>query len=155
MWTCCILHNLLLRHDGLEFLWIDGVLWCLCFSSYHLTPCTSQVTSWHLEDPDSEQREDFDGPPIELRANRRMQARFFQRNSTGDLVDAAVDGPGIDPSHEVEDEPGVHDNSVTELQDEHIDLRERLVKQFEIRYKRNEVKWLNFPRRPTEVAQPA
>jgi hypothetical protein len=26
MWTCCILHNLLLRHDGLEFLWTDGVL---------------------------------------------------------------------------------------------------------------------------------
>jgi len=21
VWTCCVLHNLLLRHDGLEFLW--------------------------------------------------------------------------------------------------------------------------------------
>jgi hypothetical protein len=126
---------------------------CL-LSKYRVTLCTSQVASWHLEDPDSEHRDDFDGPPIELRANRRMRARFFPRNAGGDIVDGAE--PGLDPSHEVEDEAGVPDHTATELHDEHIDLRERLVKQFEIRYKRNEVKWLKFPERASELApQPA
>lgn len=58
VWTCCILHNLLLRHDNLEFLW---------------TP--AWVCSWAFEDPDKDHRDDFDGPPIEMRSKRRMRAR--------------------------------------------------------------------------------
>ncbi len=33
----------------------------------------------------------------------------------------------------------------TELTDGHIVLREKLVKQFEVRYKRDEVHWLHYP----------
>jgi hypothetical protein len=49
VWTCCILHNMLLRHDGLEFLWTEeGTL------------------SWPFADPDLDHRDDFDGPPIQV-----------------------------------------------------------------------------------------
>jgi hypothetical protein len=33
VWTCCVLHNLLLRHDGLEFLWTKAdylSVWYFC-----------------------------------------------------------------------------------------------------------------------------
>ncbi len=49
VWTCCILHNMLLRHDQLEFLWTE---------EGNLT--------WPFADPDLEHRDDFDGPPIQV-----------------------------------------------------------------------------------------
>jgi hypothetical protein len=41
MWSCCVNHNMLLKHDGLEFLWTDG--WvrktaaCMTMSNQHDT----------------------------------------------------------------------------------------------------------------------
>jgi hypothetical protein len=97
-------------------------------------------------------RDDFDGPPIELRARRRMQARYFSSGANANAVDGGNDVEERDPAHEHEDNAGVRDETPTEVHDAHIDLRERLVKQFEIRYLRNEVKWLMFPGKATELA---
>ena len=44
-----------------------------------------------------------------------------------------------------ENEAGVADMAPTEHTDGHIVLREKLVKQFEVRYKRDEVHWLHYP----------
>ena len=112
-WTCCILHNLLLRHDGLEFLW---------------TP--QWKCSWKYEDPDLDHRDDFDGPPIASRATRRMQSRYFGRGNKDSNADL------IEHEDDVEDggEVGVIDRTPTETSSEHIELRESLVMQFEIRY---------------------
>jgi hypothetical protein len=128
MYTCCILHNLLLRHDGLEFLWTKD--W---------------VCSWAFQDPDLEHREDFDGPPIEMRSKRRMHHRYFGRNAG-----RAEDEDGVPVGHESdleENEPGTTDRTKTIFTDEHLVLREGLIKQFEIRYKKNLVHWLHYPKK--------
>jgi hypothetical protein len=131
VWTCCILHNLLLRHDGLEFLW---------------TP--QWQCSWQYEDPDLDHRADFDGPPVELRSTRRMQSRYFGRRSK----DGSGDLPNLNPhAQEQEDdfeeggEVGVIDRTPTETSSEHFELRESLVKQFAIRYDKSLVHWLHYP----------
>jgi hypothetical protein len=131
VWTCCILHNLLLRHDGLEFLW---------------TP--EWKCSWQYEDPDLDHRDDFDGPPIEMRTTRRMQSRYFGRKSkvgNGNLLD--LNPHALEQEDEVEEggEVGVIDRTPTEVSSEHLELRESLVKQFEIRYAKNLVHWLHYP----------
>ncbi len=126
MWTCCILHNLLLRHDGLEFLW---------------TP--EWKCSWQYEDPDLEHRDDFDGPPIEMRSKRRMQSRYFGRNKVGNGNLPDVQGHEDEPDEG--GEVGVIDRTPTEFSSEHLQLRESLVKQFEIRYCKNLVHWLHYP----------
>ncbi len=127
MWTCCILHNLLLRHDGLEFLWTKD--W---------------VCTWAFQDPDLEHREDFDGPPIEMRSKRRMHARYFGSNARN-----AEDENGAPVGHESdnENEPGAIDRAPTEFTDEHVQLREGLIKQFQIRYQQNRVHWLHYPKK--------
>ena len=42
-------------------------------------------------------------------------------------------------------EVGVIDRTPTEVSSEHLELRESLVKQFEIRYGKNLVHWLHYP----------
>jgi hypothetical protein len=113
----------------------------------------SQVTFWPFEDPDADHREDYDGPPIQLRANRRMQARYFQQNSAA-AADPVDGGPAVedgaearDPDLGHEDEAGVFDGVAAEVTPEHNLLILKLVKQFQIRYDRGEVKWLKFPNR--------
>jgi hypothetical protein len=72
MWSCCVLHNLLLRHDGLEFLWTDKWVCTFLRFAYTRIAIIKMVTralqncSWAYEDPDAEHRVDFDGPPIEV-----------------------------------------------------------------------------------------
>jgi hypothetical protein len=70
-----------------------------------------------------------------------MRARHFQKPGTVPRNDDET----ADPGHELETEAGVADLTPTEVTDEHISLREGLIKQFEIRYQRNEVKWLKHP----------
>ena len=124
VWTCCILHNLLLRHDGLEFLW---------------TP--DWVCSWAFEDPDLDRRDDFDGPPIEMRSKRRMRGRYFGRNQN------VIDEDGVALGHESEQEPGVIDTTPTEVSSQHLELREGLVKQFQVRYEKDQVHWFHYPKK--------
>ena len=95
-------------------------------------------------------RVDYDGPPIELRAKRRMQARYFSRNAdTADAVDGGhaieVGAEPRDPDLAHEGDAGVFDDVPAEVAPEHVILSRKLVKQFQIRYERNEVKWLKFP----------
>ena len=82
-----------------------------------------------------------------------MQARYFTRNSDADAVDGGHtvdDGTEPrDPDHVHEDEAGVFDGVMPETSEGHTLLCENLVKQFQIRYERNEVKWLKFPERAT------
>ena len=79
-----------------------------------------------------------------------MQSRYFGRPTGG----ARDDGECYDPSQELEheDAAGVIDQTPTEVHDAHLDLRERLVKQFEIRFQRNQVQWLKFPGKAKELA---
>jgi hypothetical protein len=67
-----------------------------------------------------------------------MRARYCAVAST-------ESGASIFPGHEIENELGIADQVQPETTDEHIFLREGLVKQFSIRYRRNEVEWLKFP----------
>jgi hypothetical protein len=76
-----------------------------------------------------------------MRAVRRMRARFFSAVST-DESGAPIPGHELEPT---ETELGIADQVQPECSDEHITLREGLVKQFSIRFKRNEVEWLRFP----------
>jgi hypothetical protein len=74
-----------------------------------------------------------------------MRSRFFARNSAG--VDV---GAPNDPSHESDENenvPGIVDLFPTEFTDEHIVLRESLIRHFAVRYQRGEVRWLQYPDR--------
>ncbi len=78
-----------------------------------------------------------------MRSTRRMQSRYFGKKSKvgdADLME-----------HEVECEEGaevgVIDRTPTEVTSEHIELRESLVKQFQVRYGKNLVHWLHYPKR--------
>jgi len=126
VWTCCILHNLLLRHDGLEFLW---------------TP--QWKCSWNYEDPDLDHRDDFDGPPIAMRTTRRMQSRYFGRGNKDSNADLIEHEDDIEDGGEV----GVIDRTPTETSSGHIELREGLVRQFQIRYSKSLVHWLHYPKK--------
>jgi hypothetical protein len=69
-----------------------------------------------------------------------MRARHFGTSKDYDN--------GVAPGHEPDDvrgDVGVGDVSFTERTDGHLYLREDLVKQFEIRYKKNQVHWLAYP----------
>jgi hypothetical protein len=70
-----------------------------------------------------------------------MRARLFGKTA---------EGRAADPSHESDENenvPGIIDTSPTEFTDEHIQLRESLVRQFQVRYERGEVHWLAYPGR--------
>jgi hypothetical protein len=80
-----------------------------------------------------------------------MQARYFSRTAAADPVDG---GPAVecvaeprDPDLGQEDDAGIFDGVAPEITPEHNLLSLKLVKQFQIRYDRNEVKWLKFPDR--------
>ncbi len=132
-----------------------AVLELICkLSSQRVTLFISQVINWPFEDPDADHREDFDGPPIEDRARRRMQARYFSRNAGAEVANPVDGGPAVedgaearDPDLGHEDEAGVFDGVAAEVTPEHNLLVLKLVKQFQIRYDKGEVKWLKFPDR--------
>jgi hypothetical protein len=77
-----------------------------------------------------------------MRSKRRLRQRYVGRANDAEIVD---------PVHEVENEhenaAGVLDTTHTETTDGHIALREKLIKQFEVRYQRNEVHWLHYPQK--------
>jgi hypothetical protein len=127
VWTCCVLHNLLLRHDGLEFLWTKA----------------DYLSVWYT-DPDAEHREDWDGPPVTQRAQRRFERRLM-RGGEGSL-DCAL-------SPAIEEEFGgivAPDLTPTEVEMGHVPLREALVRNFEVLWKKKQVHWLKYPNRKTK-----
>jgi len=132
VWSCCILHNLLLRHDGLEFLWTKD----------------DYLSTWYA-DPDAEHREDYDGPPIAERAAAR---RRFQSRRLG-AAGAAIADDGAAPPIEDDAEAGAGfsiiplDYTPTEIDSAHIPLREALVKNFEVLWLMKRVQWLKYPKR--------
>lgn len=123
VWTCCVLHNLLLRHDGLEFLWTNA----------------DYLSVWY-DDPDADHREDWDGPPVQQRAQRR----FEQRLMAGGEASWAALSPAIE-----EEFGGIvaPDLTPTEVEMGHVPLREALVRNFEIMWKKKQVQWLKYPDR--------
>ena len=136
VWTCCILHNLLLRHDGLEFLWTKD----------------DYLSPWYLN-PDAEHRRDYDGPPIEERAlNRRLFPRR-RLGREGSALIAANPDDGVPPIEEDPLQSGagysitIPDYTKTEVDTDHIPLREALVKNFEVLWLAKQVQWLKYPKR--------
>jgi hypothetical protein len=99
--------------------------------------CRNGSCSWQYEYPDLDHRDDFDGPPIEMRSTRRTQSRFFGRKSKVGNADLMNLNPhDLEHDDEFEDggEVGVIDRTPTKVSSEHFELRESLVMQFEIRY---------------------
>jgi hypothetical protein len=83
-----------------------------------------------------------------------MQARYFSRNDPLRYVDPVDGGHPVDdgaeprdPDFGQEDDAGAFDGVMPEIAPEHDVLSAKLVKQFQVRYNRNEVKWLKFPDR--------
>ena len=97
-------------------------------------------------DPDAEHRADWDGPPVEQRAERRFQKRFLSKG-----IAAAANGKD-DPPPAIEEnrENGViaiPDLTPTELEDGHVPLREALVNHFHHLWRKKKVQWLKYPNR--------
>ena len=98
------------------------------------------------KDPDAERREDWDGPPVVLRAQRRFQKRLMNGG------EAAMCGD-VPPA--IEEEFGgaaVPDLTETLVEGGHVPLREALVRNFEILWKKKEVQWLKYPDRKKQKA---
>jgi hypothetical protein len=94
-------------------------------------------------DPDADYREDFDGPPVEERALRRFQKRFMEKNAS---ISTGVKGV---EAQEVELAGGVvvQDLTPTEIDNDHVALREGLVRNFEVLWNKRQVQWLKYPKR--------
>jgi hypothetical protein len=93
-------------------------------------------------DPDADYREDYDGPPVEQRAQRRFSKRFATAgisNQTGE-IDPVVEDDEIGGAVEADLTP-------TEIDTGHVALRELLVKNFEVRWQKGQVQWLKYPKR--------
>ena len=104
------------------------------------------------DDPDAEHREDWDGPPIEQRANRRFQKRFMTKDGL-----AVVNSTGGDLAAEVEPQEicqiggiVVPDTTPTEIDKGHAALREDFVRNFEILWGKKQVQWLKYPKKPNQ-----
>jgi hypothetical protein len=97
-------------------------------------------------DPDSEYREDYDGPPVEQRALRKFSKRF----ATAEILNQAG---GIDPAVEDSEIGGVveADLTPTEIDHGHVALRELLVKIFEVLWQKGQVQWLKYPKQKKKV----
>ena len=106
------------------------------------------------DDPDAEHRADYDGPPIEQRAqSRRFQKRFMTTQDGQALLALATGG---DPSADVEPHEvfiggyAVQDTTTTEIDRGplgHAALREALVRNFEILWEQKKVQWLKYPKK--------
>ena len=90
------------------------------------------------DDPDADHREDYDGPPVEQRAQRRFSKRF------------ATAVCGIDPVVEEVEIGGTveADLTPTEIDKGHVVLRELLVRNFEVMWQKGQVQWLKYPKKP-------
>ncbi len=96
-------------------------------------------------DPDAEHREDYDGPPVNERAQRKFQRRFMESNvaskSTG--VEAVeVEAQEITLAGGVV----VQDLTPTEIDSGHLALREGLVRNFDVLWRKRQVHWLKYPK---------
>jgi hypothetical protein len=102
-------------------------------------------------DPDAERREDFDGPPVQQRAERRFRKRFLipgianAANGNDDPA-PAIEPEMADPAAET-GVVAIPDLTPTELDDGHVPLREALVNHFHILWKKKKVQWLKYPNR--------
>jgi hypothetical protein len=97
-------------------------------------------------DPDADYREDYDGPPVEQRAQRRFSKRFATpgvSNETGDpaIDDSAIEDGEIGGAVEADLTP-------TEIDKGHVVLRELLVRNFEVMWQKGQVQWLKYPKKP-------
>jgi hypothetical protein len=101
-------------------------------------------------DPDADHREDFDGPPVEKRAQRRFNKRF---SKTTDEVGPHVVQPAIE--HEEGGEGGLAfpDRMPTEVETGHVPLREALIRNFSVMWNSKKVEWLKYPNRKKKQMQ--
>ena len=117
----------------------------------HLICCSNSMTHSHrYSDPDAERRDDFDGPPVEQRAERRFRKRFLKQGIASAAIGNDNPPPAIDPEMADSAETGVvaiPDLTPTELDDGHVPLREALVNHFNHLWKKKKVQWLKYPNR--------
>jgi hypothetical protein len=115
----------------------------------HLICCSNSMTHAHrYSDPDAERRDDFDGPPVEQRAERRFRQRFLKKGIASAALGNFDPPPAIEPEMANSAETGVvaiPDLTPTELDEGHVPLREALVNHFNHLWKKKKVQWLKYP----------
>jgi hypothetical protein len=93
-------------------------------------------------DPDAEHREDYDGPPVKERAERRFQKKFAASASRYTFVDGVeVEAQEVTLAGEIV----AQDLTPTEVEPSHLALREGLVRNFDVLWKKRQVHWLKYP----------
>jgi hypothetical protein len=110
--------------------------------------CCTNLSLNRYADPDADHREDYDGPPVEERANRRFNKKFMERNNAA-LIATSVEGI---EAQELVTAGGVvvQDLTPTEVDagpSGHVALRENLVRNFGVLWKKRQVQWLKYPAR--------
>ena len=98
-------------------------------------------------DPDAERRDDFDGPPVEHRAERRFRKRFLKQGIASAAIGIHDPPPAIEPETAETGVVAIPDLTPTELDDGHVPLREALVNHFNHLWKKKKVQWLKYPNR--------
>ena len=84
---------------------------------------------------------------MQVRAQRRMRARYFGVQPQADVGDVPVDE---DEENIDGNQPGIFDPTYTERNPAHVSLRDSLVHQFGIRYTKGQVNWLTFPKKAAQ-----
>ncbi len=126
---------------------------CLCgilFMCLHACIKSSPLNRY--ADPDAEHREDYDGPPVKERAERRFQKKFAS-SASGYTV---VDGVEVEvQAHEytLAGEIVAQDITPTEIEPSHLALREGLVRNFDVLWKKKQVQWLKYPPQTKRIAR--
>jgi hypothetical protein len=98
---------------------------------------------YRYADPDADHREDYDGPPVNERAQRRFHKRFMESN----VASTGVEGVEAE-AQEITLAGGVvvQDLTPTEIDSGHFALREGLVQNFDVLWKKRKVHWLKYPK---------
>lgn len=99
-------------------------------------------------DPDADHREDYDGPPVLERAERRFKSRFMGSVAS---VSTGADGLGIEPQ-QITVAPGVVVQDLTPTETDsgpsgHVALRNALIQNFSVLWAKREVQWLKYPKK--------
>ncbi len=111
--------------------------WSFCGPSVIICLCGTTILML------KKHREDWDGPPVQQRANRRFEQRLMK---SGEQSLCAL-------SPAIEEEFGgivAPDLTPTEVEMGHVPLREALVRNFEILWKKKQVQWLKYPDSKTQ-----
>ena len=121
-------------------MYVYACMCCCCF-----TFSSSQTRRYR--DPDADHRVDFDGPPVAQRAQRRFQQHLMV---CAGIEDGAAAGEGVE-DEQLDGGIPYYDATPTEVELEHVPLREALILNFEVLWRQKKVQWLKYPKRNQQM----